>query len=117
LVNGSTPAASAGSDGADRRRRLRLRAHSQSQPRLRRAAGGTTETVRGWRICDVIHEHDRARIEEAFGGLIRATVTEYEGDARLVATNGRLRFVTVNAALLSAQTRRLVLMRIVERSA
>jgi PAS domain S-box-containing protein len=74
---------------------------------------GTTETVRGWRIYDVIHERDRARIEEAFSGLISAAVTEYEGDARLVATNGRLRFVTVNAALLSAQTRRLVLMRVV----
>jgi PAS domain S-box-containing protein len=78
---------------------------------------GSTESVRGWRIYDVIHERDRARIEQAFTGLISDTVTEYEGDAMLVATNGRLRFVTVNAALLSAQTRRLVLMRIVERSA
>ncbi|MGD1051851.1 MAG: PAS domain-containing protein [Solirubrobacteraceae bacterium] len=77
----------------------------------------TTETVRGWRISDVFHERDRARIEQAFSGLISATVTEYEGDASLVAHNGRLRFVTVTATLLSAQTRRLLLLRIVERSA
>jgi PAS domain S-box-containing protein len=78
---------------------------------------GTTETVRGWRISDVIHERDRARIEDAFSALISATMAEYEGDARLVAHNGRLRFVTVTAALLSAQTRRLLLLRVVERSA
>ena len=57
------------------------------------------ENLVGASFCDLIHERDRAYAVEEFATLMSGEGGSREGEGRLVAADGRIRWVRVHAGL------------------
>lgn len=99
-----------GVDGEDRGRIVRAN-HT-----LGALVGTRPETLAGSLFCDLVHAQDRQYAAEEFAGLVDRAWGACEGEGRLVAANGRTRWVRIHAAMFPADgvARAVVMVRVIQ---